>query len=65
MARPLTELLKKDRVVNFKWTDEAQASFEALQKAVTTAPVLVTPNFLAPFVVEYDASGWGYEQCLC
>src|SRR5277367_635289 len=38
MATPLTALLKKNR--RFRWTQEAQSSFDELKVAFTTAPIL-------------------------
>ena len=54
LAKPLTNLLKKD---SFLWTESSQASFDTLNHAITTAPVLILPNFSQPFVLEPDASG--------
>lgn len=53
IAKPLTELTKKD---GFQWNSNALTAFETLKKAVTTAPVLILPNFAIPFEVECDAS---------
>ena len=51
---PLTELLKKD--FRFLWTSKAQASFESLKEALTSAPVLKIPNTQETFRLEVDAS---------
>ena len=61
IAAPLTKLLKKE---GFRWTEEAAAAFSALQKALSSAPVLHLPDFSSPFIVECDASGSGFGAVL-
>lgn len=56
IARPLTDLLKKGK---FEWTTVGEDAIQALKKAMTTAPVMVLPDFSQPFQVEYDALGKG------
>lgn len=43
IARPLCSLLKKHSI--YVWTPDHQAAFDALKMALTTSPVLATPNF--------------------
>jgi RNase H-like domain found in reverse transcriptase/Integrase zinc binding domain/Reverse transcriptase (RNA-dependent DNA polymerase) len=54
LARPLTQLLKKDR--KFEWTDECTAALDRLIKIVMSDPVLHRPNYDLPFTLEVDAS---------
>lgn len=52
---PLTEMLKNN--VPLEWKVEQEASFGALKIALTTATVLVLPDFERPFLLTCDASG--------
>lgn len=54
IAAPLTDLLRKEQT--FNWTAEAQRAFEALQEALTSAPVVISPDYSKPFVIFTDAS---------
>jgi len=55
IAAPLHQLTTKNSV--FHWTEEHQAAFEQLRKALVSAPVLAVPDFTKPFILDTDASG--------
>jgi hypothetical protein len=61
IARPLTQLLKKE---GFTWTTAATEAFEELKKSLTTALVLQLPDFDKSFIVDCDASGSGFGAVL-
>ena len=57
IAKPLHRLTEQNR--DFRWTNECQASFEALQGKLVFAPVLAFPDFSKPFLLDTDASDGG------
>ncbi|XP_073225683.1 uncharacterized mitochondrial protein AtMg00860-like [Cicer arietinum] len=61
IAAPLTELLKKDV---YLWTDATETTFLQLKEVMISAPILGTPNFHQPFILETDASGVGIGALL-
>ncbi|MBW0550102.1 hypothetical protein O181_089817 [Austropuccinia psidii MF-1] len=57
IARPLYKLCDKDTV--FEMTVYRVKAFESLRQALTTAPLLLIPDFKLPFKPYIDASGDG------
>jgi len=54
IARPLFDLTRSDKAWN--WDTKEQEAFECLKTAVTTAPVLVSPQDSEPFRIKADSS---------
>ena len=50
--------------IPFRWSDEAQDSFETLKTRFITAPILQIPEPERQFIVEVDASGVGVGAVL-
>ena len=50
--------------VSFSWNDEASAAFTLIKNKLTTAPILVLPNFDVPFELHSDASKLGIGAVL-
>ncbi|MBW0556995.1 hypothetical protein O181_096710 [Austropuccinia psidii MF-1] len=62
IARPLYKLCDKDMV--FEMTVDRVKTFESLRQALTTAPLLLMPDFKLPFKLYIDASGDGLGAAL-
>ena len=54
ITKPLYKLLEKD--AKFMWDEDCQRSFEELKAHLTTAPIVMAPNWKLPFEVMCDAS---------
>jgi ribonuclease HI len=57
IARPMTELLKKEK--KFNWTESCERSFQELKRRLTTTSVLTLLDIQRNFVVYCDASRQG------
>ncbi|CAG9118032.1 unnamed protein product [Plutella xylostella] len=65
VAGPLNKLTSnKKNAPPFKWTPEADASFNKLKECLVSAPVLSCPNYDLPFEVHTDASDYGVGAML-
>ncbi|MBW0566989.1 hypothetical protein O181_106704 [Austropuccinia psidii MF-1] len=62
IARPLYKLCDKDTV--FEMTFDRVKAFSSLRQALTTAPLLLMPEFKLPFKLYIDASGYGFGSAL-
>jgi hypothetical protein len=61
LCAPLTDLT---RMGAFKWSPEAQLTFDKMKKVMCTCPVLALPDFAQPFTMECDASEEGIGAVL-
>ncbi|KAB2600237.1 hypothetical protein D8674_010508 [Pyrus ussuriensis x Pyrus communis] len=62
VAQPLCRLLQKD--VTFEFTKECTASFNLLKELLTTAPIIVPPDWSLPFELMCDASDYALGAVL-
>ena len=62
VARPLYYLLQKSRA--FRWTRECQEAFTELKGRLTSAPILASPDFSKPFILDTVASDNGIRAVL-
>ncbi|KAM1805114.1 hypothetical protein ACFX12_030900 [Malus domestica] len=53
IAKPLTDLLRKD---SFRWSETTDKAFSAFKLALASTLVLALPDFAKPFILECDAS---------
>ena len=64
VALPLTELMKKIAPIEVIWTAQCEAAFQELKRLLCSAPVLASPDFEKPFVLQTDASEYGIGAVL-
>jgi len=64
VARPLTELTKKEIGKNWSWNEEAGAAFRELKHRFTTAPILAHFDPTQPVIMETDASDFAIGAVL-
>jgi hypothetical protein len=62
ITHPLRQLLKQD--TPFEWSQACEESFLKLKEALTTAPVLILPNFNRDFILTTDGSYQGISYIL-
>ena len=65
MTSPLTDLLRKCASDPVQWTEQCQVGFEEVKQALCREPLLYTPNFSLPFILQTDASNRGLGAVLC
>ncbi|CAF4562647.1 unnamed protein product, partial [Rotaria magnacalcarata] len=49
---------------HIEWSDKCTKAFGELKTALTQAPILQTPNFNEPFILEIDACDYGLGAIL-
>lgn len=59
---PITEVLSTKK--KFEWTPEAAQAFSRIKTLLTTAPVLINPDFSKKFFIHCDASDYGIGAVL-
>ena len=63
VSEPLYRLLRGD-AKEYRWTGDQQRAFEALNKALTEALLLVHPDSTNPFALQTDASDYAIAAIL-
>ena len=62
IAYPLNQLLHKDNT--YEWNDQCQEAFDELKRRLTTAPILIYPDYKREFVLATNASYTGFRAIL-
>ena len=62
IVEPMHRLLRKD--IPYIWNEDCQKAFEILKEKLTTAPILIYPDFAKPFILHTDASYLGLGAIL-
>ncbi|XP_073412006.1 uncharacterized protein [Dendrobates tinctorius] len=64
VAKPLTDLTRKNQPRQVTWTSECEEAFRQLKDALTNTPVLAAPDPTKCFLVHTDASMFGLGAVL-
>lgn len=66
IAEPLLKQLRNNQRNNhhLQWSPECTQAFETLKNKLTNAPIMNTPNFEHPFILELDACEYGLGAVL-
>ena len=64
VAAPLTDLTKSSKPQRVNWTRKCGEAFKKLKAALSSSPVLCSPDFTRPFVLQTDASDVGVGAVL-
>ena len=64
LTSPLTDLTQKGASDPVQWTELCQRAFERVKEALCGEPLLFTPNFSLPFILQTDASDRGLGAVL-
>lgn len=62
VSEPLTRLTRKSQT--WIWGSEQAGAFESLKRLLTTAPILIQPDYSKPFILRTDASNFALGTCL-
>lgn len=63
ITAPLTDLIKK-KAGKIVWSEESRKSFDKLKEVLTSKPVLASPDYSQPFILQTDASDLGIGAVL-
>ena len=64
IAYPLTGLTKKQLPNTVTWNETCEQAFTKLKNCLLSNPILCTPNFDKPFILQTDASNFGLGAVL-
>ena len=64
IAKPLTDLTRKNEPANVLWTEAHQREFDELKGRLCRAPCLSTSDVNKPWFLQCDASGVGVGACI-
>ena len=64
IARPLTDLTRKNSPDVVPWNKSCQDAFDSLKVKLGSTPILILPDQNKPFVLRTDASGDSLGACL-